>query len=1271
MGIYLRTKDIKKELIEERLQKYIIHILKNKIYIKDLFDINSNKIIKEKYLRKNSENIIENKKRRNKIGKSLLNLNSKKNNIYINFFLKLLIIFISIPFSESKLRKLDFLNEITLITKKTEHYKSFISENYVLSEVIINGDTMGNPSNNYKFPEEKNTVIIKWDSPLKSTSFMFYNMDIILFIDLSDFDTSKLTVMTSMFHGCLSLTSINFKNINTSLVTTMEDMFSSCSSLISLDLSGFDTSLVTSMSNMFKSCSSLIAVDLSSFNTTSVEKFDSMFFKAESLIFLDLSNFNTSSLSNIIYFLTECKSLRYVNLISFIEKNYVNTVNIMKDIYENVTYCIDSQRASRIYKDIQSYNKNNDCNNTCFSGKKKLIIEKNECIDDCKNDNIYINEIINICYNSLSPILEKVDNNEINESSEENENENSEYVISTEKEESEGIIDNDETEEISEKEGSSVNTENFESTEKYETTEKEDSIEEEGNSVSIENDESTEKYEITEKYDSSNIEGISQNVDYITTEIDENIEKEESEKNLEITEKEITEKINIENTEENKESGGKENNKKTEVFEEKKIDEIIKINESTEKEEKTTNIEKNTEKTENSDKEKSSNYLNTKTEEIENSESDNTKQKLDDYSAEEFFKDSLDLNNEDTIKKDEIIQIIKEDIMNGKLNNSLLNVLNGEKKDLIKSDKNTIYQITTTENQNNNEYNNISTVNLGDCEDRLKGIYGIDKNLSLIIFKIDYYKEGLLIPVIGYEIYHPINKSLLNLTYCEDILIKLNIPVSIDESNLFIYDPNSEYYTDECFAYTTENGTDILLNDRKTEYIYNNLSLCEANCIYNGYNEDTKKALCECESKNKIGLISDIINNENILSNDFIIDNSSSSVITMKCTHTLFSKEGLITNIGNYLLVFTFIFFMISAIIFYKCGYSIIENKIKNILATKRDNKKVNKTQNKINIFDGKQAKKKLNTKLKKKKKKLKNKNSNPIKKTSKKLNTIKKGNKNQDFHVSSSKLEFKNTNIIINIGKNKKNKKNKKMLFTYNNIKNYKKIIMKNYDDCELNSMNFINALNYDKRTFFQYYLSILKYNNLILFSFYPMNDYNLKIIKISLFFLSFDIYFFINSLFFNTSTIHQIYENAGVYDFSYFLPKIILSFFISYYIIIIIKYFSLSQRNLLELKNKIDMEKIDDVKIRRCLIIKYIIFYCLSFIFLTFFWYYLSSFCAVYKNSQFYVIQNTLISFGISLLYPILFNLLTSIIRITSLNGNKSINELLYKLSKFMQYL
>ena len=52
----------------------------------------------------------------------------------------------------------------------------------------------------------------------------------------------------------------------------------------------------------------------------------------------------------------------------------------------------------------------------------------------------------------------------------------------------------------------------------------------------------------------------------------------------------------------------------------------------------------------------------------------------------------------------------------------------------------------------------------------------------------------------------------------------------------------------------------------------------------------------------------------------------------MKCIDTLFSKEGLITNIGSYLLLFTFVFNAISAIIFYKCGYQIIENHIVEII---------------------------------------------------------------------------------------------------------------------------------------------------------------------------------------------------------------------------------------------------------------------------------------------------------------------------------------------------
>ena len=41
--------------------------------------------------------------------------------------------------------------------------------------------------------------------------------------------------------------------------------------------------------------------------------------------------------------------------------------------------------------------------------------------------------------------------------------------------------------------------------------------------------------------------------------------------------------------------------------------------------------------------------------------------------------------------------------------------------------------MTTSDNQKNNSNKNISTIDLGDCEDELKRVYGINKTLPLII----------------------------------------------------------------------------------------------------------------------------------------------------------------------------------------------------------------------------------------------------------------------------------------------------------------------------------------------------------------------------------------------------------------------------------------------------------------------------------------------------------------------------------------------------------
>jgi hypothetical protein len=101
---------------------------------------------------------------------------------------------------------------------------------------------------------------------------------------------------------------------------------------------------------------------------------------------------------------------------------------------------------------------------------------------------------------------------------------------------------------------------------------------------------------------------------------------------------------------------------------------------------------------------------------------------------------------------------IKEDLLNGNLDGFIDQLLNNEREDLIIDNNDIKYEIITI-NSNNNENKNISIINLGDCEKKIKNSNNISENESLIIFKIDVYEEGLLIPMVDYEIYEPKNKT--------------------------------------------------------------------------------------------------------------------------------------------------------------------------------------------------------------------------------------------------------------------------------------------------------------------------------------------------------------------------------------------------------------------------------------------------------------------------------------------------------------------------------
>ena len=306
------------------------------------------------------------------------------------------------------------------------------------------------------------------------------------------------------------------------------------------------------------------------------------------------------------------------------------------------------------------------------------------------------------------------------------------------------------------------------------------------------------------------------------------------------------------------------------------------------------------------------------------------------------------------------------------------------------------------------------------------------------------------------------------------------------------------------------------------------------------------------------------------------------------------------------------------------------------------------------------------------------------------KRNTIKIPNNHKKFSKERSKVYYnpprlKMKNSSQNINESRTNEfisgKSKRIFkIEDNNIKIFdkkEKFLKKDikYNDYEINRLNYKEALILDKRTYLEYYISLLKRKQILIFTFYIKDDYNSKILKISLLLFSFSLYYTVNALFFVGSTMHDIYEKDGSFDFIYQLPQIIYSSIISAIISTIINFLSLTEKNILRIKtakekNEENILRIT-IEVKKCILIKILLFFLFNFIGLICFWYYLGCFCAVYKNTQVHLFKDTIFSFILSLLYPFALCFLPGILRIPALNAQKQDKECIYKLSKFLQLI
>ena len=268
----------------------------------------------------------------------------------------------------------------------------------------------------------------------------------------------------------------------------------------------------------------------------------------------------------------------------------------------------------------------------------------------------------------------------------------------------------------------------------------------------------------------------------------------------------------------------------------------------------------------------------------------------------------------------------------------------------------------------------------------------------------------------------------------------------------------------------------------------------------------------------------------------------------------------------------------------------------------------------------------------------------------------------NYPFNNKRSNKSTCSRNILIN-------KNNiKKRIITNKNELNYNEL-----NEGELNDLIYEIAIRKDKRTYCQYYCSLLKNEHLILFTFIQNNDYNLLSLKFALFILTISSEIAINALFFSDKTMNKITRDEGQFNIIYQIPQIMYTTLISVVINSLLRFFSLSEKNILKLKNENNMKIINGLAIhtKKIIKIKFFIFYFLSNIFLLFFWYFISCFCAVYINTQIILFKDTISSFCVSMIYPFLISLLPGVLRIPALRNSKYNRKCMYKISKILAIL
>lgn len=638
---------------------------------------------------------------------------------------------------------------------------------------------------------------------------------------------------------------------------------------------------------------------------------------------------------------------------------------------------------------------------------------------------------------------------------------------------------------------------------------------------------------------------------------------------------------------------------------------------------------------------------------------------------------------------------------------------------VIEAEQEYVFQLTSSLNEINslngikaNGYS-LSMMDLGHCEDLLKQTNGIDLNTPLIILKFEKLTNVASEKNIQYEIFNPINKTKMDLSICQSNPFNIYIPIILSKKtqNLYedlagsgynLFDINDPFYQDICSTYESENGTDVLLSDRKNDFFSANETMCQANCNFSDYSFESTYLKCKCNVEN------DNIDTDNIekfsakmIYSSFYEVLKYSNFKVVKCYKLVFNINVLTKNYGSLIVIILFAFYLAFFVIYLLKGIAPFEiDTVKTIIEKKKmsnnsknnddkyiNNKDIKKKDEDVDIYNKENNDSKM-TKIhkteifnNKNKNNIKQKETNnPLKKKNKsKANLIKINSKNYLVERDNRKVKYK-TKIDKSYYKlSSKSISSKRKMGSFmvkrnmndsskiNNLNESEIIKEEKLDDYELSELEYLPAIELDKRPFSQIYWSTLKRNHIVLLTFFSWNDYNIYYIKFARFLFLISTDMALNVFFFTDDSMHKIYLNYGKYDFIQNIPQMIYTTAISQLIEVFLSYLSMTDKHIYQIKHLKDvkMKKTIIFQNFKCIKLKLIGFFIFTFVFFAFYWYLISCFCAVYENTQVIFIKDSISTFFTRLSYPFVLYLIPSSLRILALRDVNKKRTFIYKLS------